>query len=184
MKIYNISWDNNKKSYYYYESDFSSSDIEIYDKIKKNEPIKKFNRWFDKFNLIQTEEVDKCVIKLICDNFINKENITPDEIKTILKIYKLNKYYKLIPSIYCNIFNTKFFISDEIKLNIKSLFNKFILQYDDQNITINYNFFIKSLLLFYNNNILANSIPCINSLDRKYEYILNWNNFKQLNLSN
>jgi hypothetical protein len=176
MKIFNIYWNHYQKQYFYSE-DINTYTVEPCDKIKKNEPIKKFNRWLDKFILLQNEEIENDILLIIKKNFDNIENIHPNNIKNVLKLYKLNKYYKMIPSIYCHIIGFKFHINEELKLNIKKNFNIFINSIY-VNTYINYYFFIKSVLLYYNEYILSSSIPCINSLDKNYEYIIMWNHIK------
>lgn len=176
MKIYNLYWNSNYK-YYYYIEDNGTIVYESYERNIKNEPVKKFNRWLDKFISIQNEEIDISIIYLISSKFDNIDNINPNTIKHILKIYKLNKYYKMIPSIYCKILGYKFIITEEMKLNIKKIYCKFI-NTSSTKIYINYYFFIKSILNYYNDLNIAKSIPCINSLDKKYDYILFWNNIK------
>jgi len=181
MKIFNFCWNNNRKTYYYIEikSDNITHEIEHHEKIKRNEPIKKFVRWFDKFNLIQTEDIDPQIIEIINKNFTNIDNITSNDIKSILKNYKLNKFYKMIPSIYCFIMNSKFFIPENIKLKIKVIFTNLIIE-TDFNFYINYNFFLKKILAHFNETLLSNSIPCINSLEKKYEYTLLWKTLENL----
>jgi hypothetical protein len=177
MKRYNIYWNHYQKQYFYSE-DINICIIEPCDKIKKNEPIKKFNRWLDKFILLQNEEIENKILVIIKNNFDDIKNINPNSIKNVLKLYKMNKYYKMIPSIYCNILEFKFHINEELKSNIKKIFNIFINSFYT-NTYINYYFFIKSVLLYYNENKLSSSIPCINSLDKNYEYIIMWNNIKK-----
>jgi len=177
MQTFNIVWDTNRQTYYYNQvlfNNYSNIDDSI-DKYKKNEPIKKFNRWFDKFNLIQTEQIDENIITLIHDNFNNIDNVTSNDIKSLLKTYKLNNNYKLIPSIYCTLKGKKFFISDEFRNIIKDLFTKIII---NTSFYINYTFFLKNALIYLNEMDLSNSIPSIKSLDKHNEYVLIWKNFR------
>lgn len=179
MKIFNVYWNHYQKQYIYAEDNNNLYIHDNCDKVKKNEPLKKFNRWLDKFILLQNEEINEDILNIIRNNFDNIHNIQPNSIKNVLKIYKLNKYYKMIPSIYCKLTGNKFYINDELKNNIKKIFCLFINSFTI-NIYINYYFFIKSVLLYLNEYRLSNSIPCINSLDKNYEYIIMWNNIKLL----
>ena len=95
MKIFNIYWNHYQKQYFYSE-DINTYIVEPCDKIKKNEPIKKFNRWLDKFILLQNEEIENDILLIIRNNFDIIDNIHPNSIKNVLKLYKLNKYYKMI----------------------------------------------------------------------------------------
>lgn len=176
MKIFNLYWNSNYK-YYYYTEDNGTIIYESIEKNKKNEPAKKFNRWLDKFLAIQNENIDKSIFDLIYSKFDNINNINPNMIKNILKIYNLNKYYKMIPSIYCKILGYRFYINEEMKLNIKKIYCKFI-NTSSTNICINYYFFIKAILNYHNEELIAKSIPCINSLDKNYDYIMFWNDIK------
>jgi hypothetical protein len=64
MKIFNIYWNHYQKQYFYSE-DINTYIVEPCDKIKKNEPIKKFNRWLDKFILLQNEEIENDILLII-----------------------------------------------------------------------------------------------------------------------
>lgn len=178
MKKYNIYWDSVYK-YYYYSDDSNINNQEIVEKSKKNEPIKKFNRWLDKFVTLQNEDFDANLIDLVRQNFHNINNIHPNTIKYIFKIYKLNKYYKIIPNMYCRILGHRFYINDELKSLIKKIYCKFIT-HSDPSTNLNYYFFIKAVLNHCGEHYMANSIPCINCQDKNYEYILYWNRIKHL----
>lgn len=176
MKQYYVYWDCVHK-HYFYASDIVASCPETYDRIRKNEPVKKFNRWLDKFVSIQNEEIKDDVINVIISNFSDIKNIHPNIIKNILKLYKFNKYYKMIPTIYCYLLGYRFYIHDELKQNIRKIFCKFV-NISNNSSYINYYFFIRSILLHYGYVEMANSIPCINSLEKNYDYMMMWNSVK------
>lgn len=179
MKKYNLYWDSVYKYYYYSDDSHSYHVHESIEKNKKNEPIKKFNRWLDKFVALQNEEFDSELITLVSSKFDNINNINPNTIKYIFKIYKLNKYYKIIPNMYCRILGHRFYISDDLKSTIKRIYCKFVT-YSDTNTILNYHFFIKAVLNYCGEYYMAKSIPCINCLDKNYEYIQHWNRIKSL----
>jgi hypothetical protein len=178
MKKYNLYW-NSAYKYYYYSDDLNTNPPETYEKSKKNKPINKFNRWLDKFVSLQNEDFDEFILELLVSKFDNINNIHPNTIKHIFKIYKLNKYYKLIPNIYCRLLGRRFHINEELKTNIKKVYCKFINN-SHANTNINYYFFIKAVLNHFNEHEMARSIPCINSLDKNYEYIIYWNKIKNI----
>lgn len=179
MKKFNIYWDSVYKYYYYSDDSFTFQQLETVEKSKKNEPIKKFNRWLDKFVALQNEEFDPALIDIVSANFDNINNLHPNTIKYIFKIYKLNRYYKIIPNMYCRILGHRFYINDELKSTIKKIYCKFITN-STSNTNLNYHFFIKAVLNHCGEYYMAQSIPCINCLDKNYEYIQYWNSIKHL----
>lgn len=178
MKKYNVYWDSVYK-YYYYSDDILVIPLENYEKSKKNKPITKFNRWLDKFVALQNEDFDPKLMNLVSSNFDNINNIHPNTIKYIFKLYKLNKYYKIIPNMYCRILGHRFYINDELKTTIKKIYCKFVT-YSDSTINLNYYFFIKAVLNHCGEYYMAQSIPCINCQDKNYEYIQYWNGTKHV----
>ena len=191
MRSYTCNWDTCRQAYYYCEINKFIDDNTFIDEnydsesnacdkpTKKTEPIKKFNRWFDKFNLIQSTYLDDKIIDFIKDNYVDYDNITPQEIKSLLKSFNKNKYYKVIPSIYCHFKNDKFHIPEYVRVKIKELYYKIVSE-SESFYSLNYNFFLSCVLKEMNYNLLAYSIPKIKSTDKRNEYMLIWNNFQNI----